>query len=120
MIKFDFNKSDIIFDKKNNFIENSSFEEDSAQRINFKLLLDKGDWILGDEGIPWSSEIFKIKNKDEQIKLIDFWVKKTIEDDIAFDGWIKREINIDDRNRGLKIIWEINSKNKNLGGEIIL
>lgn len=110
MIKFDFINGDAIFTDKNIFEVNKEYE-DIAQRLKFKLLLDRGDWYLENLGIPWSSIIFKIKNKKTQEKEIEKYVKKTIEMDKDFKEWISFDLNIDERNRSFEIKFAIRIKN---------
>ncbi|WP_297489172.1 hypothetical protein [uncultured Cetobacterium sp.] len=106
MIKIDFSTGDVVLDKKKNFVKCNPYEE-VVQRIQMKISLDKGDWFLSNEGIPWTSEIFKIKNIQEQKKLITYWIKKTIEKDPAFKEWKELDISIDENRRSFKIYWEI-------------
>lgn len=106
MIKIDFSTGDVVLDEKKNFVKCTPYEE-VVQRIHMKISLDKGDWFLSDEGIPWTSEIFKIKNVNEQKKLITYWIKKTIESDLAFKEWKKLDISIDESRRSFNIYWEI-------------
>lgn len=113
MIKFDFSTGDIIFTDKNIFQENTE-DEDIAQRLKFKLLLDKGDWFLEDLGIPWSSIIFKIKNKVTQKKEIEKYVKKAIETDKDFKEWLRFDLNIDEENRFFEIGFSIRIKNDSI------
>lgn len=111
MIKFSGKTSDVAINEKKSFVLNS-YEEDIAQRINFKINLDKGDWFLDKNmGIPWTSKIFKVKNKKEQEQLIKTYLKKEIEADKDFKEWIKLNINIDEIKRSLSIDWEIIAKN---------
>ena len=110
MIKFDFINGDTIFTDKNIFEVNKEYE-DIAQRLKFKLLLDRGDWYLENLGIPWSSIIFKIKNRKIQEKEIEKYVKKTIETDKDFKEWINFELNINERNRSFEIKFVIKIKN---------
>lgn len=110
MIKFDFINGDAIFTDKNIFEINKGYE-DIAQRLKFKLLLDRGDWYLENLGIPWSSIIFKIKNKKTQEKEIEKYVKKTIEADKDFKEWISFDLNINERNRSFEIKFVIKIKN---------
>lgn len=110
MIKFDFINGDAIFTDKNVFEVNKKYE-DIAQRLKFKLLLDRGDWYLENLGIPWSSIIFKIKNKKTQEKEIEKYVKKTIEEDKDFKEWINFDLNINERNRSFEINFAIKIKN---------
>lgn len=111
MIKFNTEASDIAINNKNNFALNS-YEEDVVQRINFKISLDRGDWFLDPQlGIPWSSEIFKTKNKALQEKLITTYVKNEIENDQDFFELVTLKIIINEINRKLIIKWGIISKN---------
>ena len=109
MIKFDFINGDVVVTDKNIFEVNKE-HEDIAQRLKFKILLDRGDWFLEDLGIPWSSIIFKIKNKDSQKKEIEKYVKKEIENDKDFKEWVKFDLNIDDKNRSFEINFIIKIK----------
>ncbi|MGL4866388.1 MAG: hypothetical protein ACRC4T_25125 [Cetobacterium sp.] len=110
MIKFDFINGDAMFTDKNIFETNKEYE-DIAQRLKFKLLLDRGDWYLENLGIPWSFIIFKIKNKKTQEKEIEKYVKKTIEADKDFKEWISFDLNINERNRSFEIKFVIKIKN---------
>ncbi|MGL4449913.1 MAG: hypothetical protein ACRCTZ_01830 [Sarcina sp.] len=81
MIKFNMNTSDVEV-KENGTLKTNTYSEDVVQRILFKLKLDKGDWFADKNiGIPWTSEIFKIKNKINQEQKIKSYVKKELEND---------------------------------------
>lgn len=99
---------DFVF--KNNISEINSNTEDITQRIFLKLSLDKGDWFLSDDGIPWTSEIFKEKNKIKQEKLIKYWIKKTIEEDESFMSWNFLNVEINDIERFFTCEFSISTK----------
>lgn len=124
MIKFDVMTSDVVINNNGN-LEINSYEENIVQRILFKISLDKGDWFRDKEiGIPWTSEIFKIKNQREQEEKIKIYLKKELQNDEDIEKINEIKIESDIENRKFNLFFNIECKNgKNLkislGSEVI-
>lgn len=111
MIKFNIMTSDVVINNNGN-LEINSYEEKVAQRILFKISLDKGDWFRNKEiGIPWTSEIFKIKNQKDQEERIKFYLKKELQNDEAVEKINEINIENDIKNRKFNINFSIKCKN---------
>lgn len=124
MIKFDVMTSDVVINNNGN-LEINSYEENIVQRILFKISLDKGDWFRDKEiGIPWTSEVFKIKNQREQEEKIKIYLKKELQNDEDIEKINEIKIESDIENRKFNLFFNIECKNgKNLkislGSEVI-
>lgn len=124
MIKFDVMTSDVVINNNGN-LEINSYEENIVQRILFKISLDKGDWFRDKEiGIPWTSEVFKIKNQREQEEKIKIYLKKELQNDEDIEKINEINIESDIENRKFNLFFNIECKNgKNLkislGSEVI-
>lgn len=124
MIKFNTMTSDVVVNSNGN-LEINSYEENIVQRILFKISLDKGDWFRDKEiGIPWTSEIFKIKNQKEQEEKIKIYLKKELQNDEDIEKINEINIESDIENRKFNLFFNIECKNgKNLkislGSEVI-
>lgn len=111
MIKFNIMTSDVVINNNGNLETNSS-EEEVVQRILFKISLDKSDWFMDEEiGIPWTSEIFKIKNQKNQEERIKFYLKKELQNDEAVEKINEINIENDIKNRKFNINFSIKCKN---------
>lgn len=111
MIKFNKITSDIEINNNGN-LKINSYQEDVLQRILFKINLDKGDWFRNKNlGIPWTSEIFKIKNKEKQAEKIKYYIKKELENDIDFKKLLNLDILTDEINRSFTFNFSILCKN---------
>ena len=124
MIKFNTMTSDVVVNSNGN-LEINSYEENIVQRMLFKISLDKGDWFRDKEiGIPWTSEVFKIKNQREQEEKIKIYLKKELQNDEDIEKINEIEIESDIENRKFNLFFNIECKNgKNLkislGSEVI-
>lgn len=124
MIKFNTMTSDVVVNSNGN-LEINSYEENIVQRMLFKISLDKGDWFRDKEiGIPWTSEIFKIKNQKEQEEKIKIYLKKELQNDEDIEKINEIKIESDIENRKFNLFFNIECKNgKNLkislGSEVI-
>lgn len=124
MIKFNTMTSDVVVNSNGN-LKINSYEENIVQRILFKISLDKGDWFRDKEiGIPWTSEIFKIKNQREQEEKIKIYLKKELQNDEDIEKINEIKIESDIENRKFNLFFNIECKNgKNLkislGSEVI-
>lgn len=124
MIKFNTMTSDVVVNSNGN-LKINSYEENIVQRILFKISLDKGDWFRDKEiGIPWTSEIFKIKNQKEQEEKIKIYLKKELQNDEDIEKINEINIESDIENRKFNLFFNIECKNgKNLkislGSEVI-
>ena len=124
MIKFNIMTSDVVINNNGN-LEINSYEEKVAQRILFKISLDKGDWFRDKEiGIPWTSEIFKIKNQKEQEEKIKTYLKKELQNDEDIEKINEINIESDIQNRKFNLFINIECKNGKdlkiaLGSEVI-
>lgn len=111
MIKFNIMTSDVIINSNGN-LEINSYEENVVQRILFKISLDKGDWFRNKEiGIPWTSEIFKIKNQKDQEERIKFYLKKELQNDEDIEKINEINIESDIQNRKFNLFFNIECKN---------
>lgn len=124
MIKFNTMTSDVVVNSNGN-LEINSYEENIVQRMLFKISLDKGDWFRDKEiGIPWTSEVFKIKNQREQEEKIKIYLKKELQNDEDIEKINEIKIESDIENRKFNLFFNIECKNgKNLkislGSEVI-
>lgn len=111
MIKFNIMTSDVIINNNGN-LEINSYEEKVAQRILFKISLDKGDWFRNKEiGIPWTSEIFKIKNQKDQEERIKFYLKKELQNDEDIEELKEITILSDIKNRKFNLNFSVQCRN---------
>ncbi|MGL5583170.1 MAG: hypothetical protein ACRDCE_19740 [Cetobacterium sp.] len=111
MIKFNPETSDIELSESGS-LKTNNYLEDVAQRINFKINLDKGDWFRDrNAGIPWTSEIFKIKNKQKQLERVKYFIKKELENDEDFEELLSLNVEVDEQKRSLFINFSIKCKN---------
>lgn len=111
MIKFNIMTSDVVINNNGN-LEINSYEEKVAQRILFKISLDKGDWFRNKEiGIPWTSEIFKIKNQKDQEERIKFYLKKELQNDEDIEELKEITILGDIKNRKFNLNFSVQCKN---------
>lgn len=124
MIKFNSITSDVVINNNGN-LETNSYEEEVVQRILFKISLDKGDWFRDKEvGIPWTSEIFKIKNQKDQEERIKFYLKKELQNDEDIEKINEINIESDIQDRKFNLFFNIECKNGkdlkiSLGSEVI-
>lgn len=111
MIKFNIMTSDVVINNNGN-LEINSYEEKVAQRILFKISLDKGDWFRNKEiGIPWTSEIFKIKNQKDQEERIKFYLKKELQNDEDIEELKEITILSDIKNRKFNLNFSVQCRN---------
>ncbi|MGL4652596.1 MAG: hypothetical protein ACRCX2_12565 [Paraclostridium sp.] len=111
MIKFNPETSDIELSESGS-LKTNNYLEDVAQRINFKINLDKGDWFRDrNAGIPWTSEIFKIKNKQKQLERVKYFIKKELENDEDFEELLSLNVEVDEQKRSLFVNFSIKCKN---------
>lgn len=111
MIKFNIMTSDVVINNNGN-LEINSYEEKVAQRILFKISLDKGDWFRNKEiGIPWTSEIFKINNQKDQEERIKFYLKKELQNDEDIEELKEITILSDIKNRKFNLNFSVQCKN---------